>query len=570
MLKYFLPILEWLPNYKKAYLLSDIYAGITVGIMLIPQGMAYALIAGLPPVYGLYASITPQIIYALMGTSRKLAVGPVAIDSLLVAAGLGSLSLSGPEEYIVTAIALSLLVGLIQVVLGMLRMGFFVAFLSKPVISGFTSAAALIIGASQLQHLFGIQVEPNSRFDIALLDIFQKITTTNWIALGIGSVAIFILYFFRKSASKIPLGLLVVVLGILFVSFAQWDLKGLAIVGEIPKGLPEFKFPNLNYNKVTQLFPIASTLALISIMEATAISKTFEENEKGYKINPDQELIALGTANIFGSFFQSYHAGGGLSRTAVNDQTGAKTGISALISALFVACILLFLTSFFYNLPKTVLAAIIMVAVLRLIDIKYPSQLYKTNKDEFILFLTTLVVTLFIGIKEGLLIGVLFSLFLLVFRISKPHYAFLGKIKNTNFYKNIKRFPNEVIEHENLLILRFDAQLFFGNIDYLRKIILNKIKGKTKKINGFILCAESINYIDNSASETLIQISKLLHEKGVRFMIAGAIGPVRDHIHRTKLIEHLGKNNLFINTDEAVKQFESDKITSVTKKSETE
>ncbi len=557
MLKRFLPLLRWLPNYKKNYLSGDIYAGITVGIMLIPQGMAYALIAGLPPVYGLYAAIVPQIVYTFLGTSRHLAVGPVAMDSLLVAAGLGTLSISSPEEYIAMAIALAFLVGIIQIALGLLRMGFFVTFLSKPVVSGFTTAAALIIGGSQLQHLLGIQVLSNNRFDILLREIFQKIDSTNLMAFSIGICAVIILYTFRKKASKIPLGLLVVVLGIFVVTLTQWDQKGLAVVGEIPQGLPKLKLPVLTFEKLSQLFPIAITLALISIMEAMAISKSFENKTQHHKINADQELVALGSANMIGSFFQSYPISGGFSRTAVNEQAGAKTTISGLIGALVVAVVLLFLTTFFYKLPKSILAAIIMVSVLKLVDFKYPIRLIKTRKDEFILLLLTCLVTLFIGIKEGLLVGILFSFFLLVYRTSKPHFAFLAKIKKTNYYKNIERFPNETLEREDLIILRFDAQLFFGNIDYFRNIIFEKINIQENKVRGFILSAESINYIDSTAVEQLIEISKTLKSKNVRFMIAGAIGPARDIIFSSKIIQNIGRNNLFVNTKAAVKEFDS-------------
>lgn len=553
MLKQFFPILSWIPKYKRSYLSGDIFAGITVGIMLIPQGMAYALIAGVPPVYGLYAAIVPQLVYALMGTSRQLSVGPVAMDSLLVAAGLGTLSLSSPEEYVVMAIALAFFVGVIHIILGLFRMGFFVRFLSRPVISGFTTAAALIIGASQLQHLLGIQVVSTSRFDLTLIDVFRNINSTNYMALSIGSIAIGVLYVLQKRMLKIPIGLLVVVAGILFVTLSGWDQKGLAIVGEIPKGLPAFKLPNLSYNTLVQLFPIAITLAVVSIMEAMAIAKIFENKNNDHKLNANQELIALGTANILGSFFQSYSVNGGLSRSAVNEQAGAKTGISALISALLVACVLLFFTTLFYKLPNAILAAIIMVAVFRLIDLKYPLRLYKTRKDEFTLFLMTCFFTLFLGIIEGLLIGVLFSLFLVVFRNSKPHYAFLAKIKNTDYFQNIQRFPNDAIENKHLVILRFDAQLFFGNVDYLKKIILNKIQPETK---GFILSAEAIHHIDSTAVEQLLTISQILNKKGIRFMVAGTIDPVREVIFKSKLFKQIGKNNFFITTSEAVKQFE--------------
>lgn len=551
MLKRYLPIFQWLPNYKKSYLSGDISAGLTVGIMLIPQGMAYAMIAGLPPVFGLYASLIPQVIYAILGTSRQLAVGPVAMDSLLVASGLGALAISGIDEYVAMAIFLALFMGAIQLGLGLLRMGFLVNFLSKPVISGFTSAAAIIIGLSQLKHLLGTDIERSNQVHILLKNAFITITETNLITLGIGVLAIVIIKVIKKINKGIPAALVVVVLGILGIYTFGLNELGVKIVGEVPSGLPSFGVPSIDYSRISELVPIALTLALIAFMEAISVAKAVEEKHDDYEVDPNQELIALGTSNIIGSLFQSYPTTGGFSRTAVNDQAGAKTGVSPIISALVVGLTLLFLTPLFYYLPNAVLAAIIMVAVFGLIDFKYPIELFKNRRDEFFLLLATFLITLTVGIKEGILIGVLVSLLLLVYRTSRPHIAVLGRIKNTDYFKNINRFPEDTETFIDFLIVRFDAQLYFGNKEYFRKELL-KLVGLEEEIKYVILNAEAINYIDSSAVHMMRQLISELKTKNIKFIITGAIGPTRDILYSSKLIHDIGKENLFVKTHEAL------------------
>jgi len=381
MLKRFFPILEWMPAYKKQWLTGDLSAGLTVGIMLIPQGMAYAMIAGLPPVFGLYAALIPQVIYALMGTSRQLAVGPVAMDSLLVASGLGALSLSGIEEYISMAIFLALFMGTLQFVFGLLRMGFLVNFLSKPVISGFTSAAAIIIGLSQLKHLLGTDIEGSNQIHILLANAAETLGDTNLITLGIGLGAIVLIKTLKKVNPKIPGALVAVIIGVVVVYFLGLFNNGVRIVGDVPGGLPDLVLPTLDVSRISELFPIALTLALIAFMEAISVAKAVEEKRGENRVNANQELVALGASNIVGSLFQSYPTTGGFSRTAVNDQAGAHSGLAALVSSAVVGLTLLFLTPAFYYLPNAVLASIIMVAVFGLIDLKYPRQLWKNRKS---------------------------------------------------------------------------------------------------------------------------------------------------------------------------------------------
>lgn len=556
MLKNYFPFLEWVSNYRSDYFKHDLVAGITVAVLLIPQGMAYALIAGLPPIYGLYAALTPQIVYAFLGTSRQLAVGPVAMDSLLVAAGLSALSIVEPTQYIQMAILLALLMGSIQLLMGFMRMGFIVSFLSKPVISGFTSAAAIIIGLSQLKHLLGIQLPQSNQLHIVFQSLFESETPIHLVTLSMGMISIVLILGIKKWNRKIPSALIAVVLGITWVYFNGLEQKGVAVVGTVPEGLPSFQVPLLNIDTIKQLFPTALTLALVAFMEAISVAKAIEEKHKNYTVDANQELIALGSSNIMGSFFQSYPTTGGFSRTAVNDQAGAKTGMAALITAFIVGLILLFFTHWFYYLPKTVLASIILVAVINLIDLNYTIRLYKKRKDEFVILMITFLATLFLGITEGIALGVVISLLLLVYRASKPHHAFLGRIGTTNYFKNINRFPNEVVHRKDLIILRFDAQLFFGNIQYFKELVSKAIEEKEHTIKGFIINARAINYIDSTASEQLYDLILTLQKRGIRVMIVGAIGPARDLILQSKIIKILKKQNLFITSGDATDSFD--------------
>lgn len=555
-MKKIFPILNWILKYKPEYFKDDLLAGITVAILLIPQGMAYALIAGLPPVYGLYAALTPQIVYTIMGTSRQLAVGPVAMDSLLVAAGLGTLSIVGTADYIQMAILLSLMVGIIHLILGIFKMGFFVSFLSKPVISGFTSGAALIISLSQVKYLTGIPIAQNNKLQDFIFFILKSEIPIHVTTLILGLSCIFFLLFIKKLNKKIPSALVVVFFSTLWVYYYDKNLEGVAIIGEIPQGLPSIKFPKLDWLVIKNLFPIALTISIVAFTEAISISKGLAEKNKLYNLNPNQELLALGSANIFGSFFQSYPTTGGFSRTAVNSQAKAKTGVASLICALLIALTLSFFTDLFFYVPKTVLAAIIISAVLRLIDIKYAIRLYKSRKDEFAVLVLTFILTLFVGIIQGIFFGIILSLLLLVYRASKPHFAFLGRIGNTNYFQNIDRFPNEVVVREDLIILKFDAQLFFGNIDFFKKLVFNSIEKKPSKVKGFIINARAINYIDSTASEELIIIIKKLQKKGIRVMVVGAIDPSRDIIINSKLIKVIKKQNLFVTSGDATDSFD--------------
>lgn len=556
----FLPFLEWLPNYKRHWFAKDLVAGLTVGILLVPQGMAYAMIAGMPPVYGLYAALLPVLIYAFLGTSRQMAVGPVAMDSLLVAAGLGTLALTGIQDYVAMALLLAFMVGVIQFALGMLRMGFLVNFLSRPVISGFTSAAALIIIFSQLKHFLGVNIPQSDQFHTLVINVIRAASETNAYAFSIGAIGIIFIVGLKRWNKNIPSILIVVVLGILAVYFFKLQTYGVQVVGEVPGGLPSFSIPEFSWPKMKGLFSMALVLAFIGYTEAIGIGKAMEEKNDIQTIDANKELLALGSANIIGSFFQSYLASASFSRSAINNAAGAKTQLASLLSMILVALTLLFFTHLFYYLPIAALASIIMVSVTGLIHMAYPKRLWKHRKDEFTVLLVTFLFTLFAGLPEGILLGVILSLMLMVYRTSKPHFVVLGNLKGSDYYKNVNRFGGDIEFRPDLLILRFDSQLYFGNKDYFKQQLFGYIDAKGSGLKGIILNAEPINYIDSTAVEMLANAIRDIHGRGIKFYIAGAIGPARDIIFNSRIIEELPTEHLFGRTKDAVDFFDNPDI----------
>ncbi|MCB0592823.1 MAG: solute carrier family 26 protein [Lewinellaceae bacterium] len=554
-LKKLLPILEWLPAYQSNNLKGDLAAGLTVGVMLIPQGMAYAMIAGLPPIYGLYASTIPLILYAIFGTSRQLAVGPVAMVSLLTATGIGALAQGGTETYIMLAITLALFVGLIQFLLGAFRLGFLVNFLSHPVISGFTSAAALIIGLSQLKHLLGIKLERSHYIHEILIEAVSRIGEANLFTVGIGLLGIGLIMGARRVNRAIPGPLLAVVFGILAVWGLGLTEQGVKIVGEVPKGLPSFVIPDFSLDNFSALLPVALAIALVSFMESIAVAKAIQAKHKNYKVDANQELIGLGIANIGGSFFQSYPTTGGFSRTAVNDQAGAKTGLAAIISAVLIALTLLFLTGLFYYLPNAILASVIMVAVFGLIDVKEAVHLWRADRSDFWMLIVTFVGTLALGIEQGILIGVALSIAIIIFRTTMPHFAVLGKIPGKPHYKNITRF-DQLEVRDDILIMRFDARLYFANVSFFKDKIEEEIAKRSGKLRLFILDANSINGLDSSGMHALEEIAGFCRESGVGFNMASVKGPVRDILVKGGLDEKIGEENFFLRVQHAVDSFD--------------
>jgi SulP family sulfate permease len=560
------PIAKDLLTYNRSTLFSDLIAGLSIAVIVIPQGLAYAMIAGLPPIYGLYAALIPQLIHGMMGTSRHPAVGPVALDSLVVAIALGALSLSGIGEVIAAAVFLATMVGILQLLMGLIQMGVLANYLSRPVISGFTSAAAIIIGLSQVEHLLGLQIESSNQIQKMILSVLQNFNESHLITVVIGLSAMSLILITKKYLPKFPSALLVSVFGVLLIWSTRWDLHGVEIVGYIPAGLPDVGLFTVSPELIKDMLPFALTLAVIGYVEIISITKELEEQEEKYSLKPNKELMALGTANLVGSFFQSYPVSASFSRSAVKFQAGAKTGMTAVFSALIVGLTLLFFTSLFFYLPIAVLAGIIMVAVIRLINVRYAIDLYKTRRDEFFLLLVTCLLTLFVGISEGILIGALLSLLLMVIRTSKPHYAVLAKVSGTNYYKNISRFETDTKIYDDILIMRFDAQLFFGNRDYFRKVVFEEVE-KKPNLKGFVLVARGITYIDSSGLSTLGAMIRSLQQKGILFMVAGAIGPARDVLQQSKLTDLIQEKNMFAKTADAVDYFKGEVVpTDVQKK----
>ncbi len=538
-----------LSDYSNEKLKGDLSAGLTVGVMLIPQGMAYAMIAGLPPIYGLYAALVPLIIYALLGTSRQLAVGPVAMVSLLVAAGVAPLAGGDVSLYIGLALLLSLMIGVLQVGLGVIRPGFLTNFLSHPVLAGFTSAAAMIIALNQLKHLLGVQI-PRSNYVHEIIGAsFSQLSNVNGATLAIGLAGILLLVVLKRWKRTLPGALFVVILSTAAVWF--WGLSdiGVKIVGDVPGGLPVPMMPAISFENIRALFPIALAITLVGYMESIAVAKVYASKHR-YPLEANQELIALGAANIAGAFFQAYPTTGGFSRTAVNDQAGAQTSLATLISAGIIGITLLFLTGLFYFLPQAVLAAIVMVAVWGLIEWKEAVFLWKTNRLDFSLMLLTFFATLSLGIEEGILVGVIASLMVVLNQSSRPHSAIEGQIPDTQTYRNLLRNP-KARPVDGIAIFRMDASLYFANSAYFKERI-EEIANTSPAPRIIVLNAYPINRIDSSAVHVFKELLALLKSKDIALYVAGMKGPVKDALNKSQLSEAIGQDHFFMEVHEAV------------------
>lgn len=526
-----LPILGWLPNYKKQDFKGDFTAGLTVGIMLVPQGMAYAMLAGLPPIYGLYAAMIPQLIYAVLGTSRQLSVGPVAMDSLLVAVAIGQFAAAETTQYISLAILLAFMVGIVHLLMGLLKLGFLVNLLSHPVISGFTSAAALIIGFSQLNHLLGISSSNSQYFHEIIGSLLKEIGNINPYTLAIGLTGILIIWGIQKAKSSIPAPLLVVVFGVAVVWIFGLDAYQVSIVKEVPNGLPIPALPIFDWTLIPALIPSALTIALVAFMEAISVAKAIHTRHNNYTIVPNQELIALGMANIVGSFFQGFPVAGGFSRSAVNDQAGAKTNLAAIISALFIMLTLLVLTPLFYYLPKAVLASIIMMAIFKLVSVEDAKNLWKKgHKRDFFILLITFLATLSIGIQLGIFIGVLLSIFKMLYDTMYP---------NIVFNKNQNNLP------EGVLIVRFEEQLYFANSPYFIEKMNELLENLPATTQHLIFDATGIARFDSTGQKALDYFVSACEKKKVRLSLVGlpesmgysevsSVGEILKNIHFEK------------------------------------
>lgn len=544
-----MPLANWVLQPRREDLRADLVAGLTTAVMLIPQAMAYAMLAGLPPIVGLYASTVPLVVYALLGSSRQLAVGPVAMVSLLVATGVSTQAEPGSATYVGLAVALAAMVGALQLGLGLLRAGFLVNFLSHPVVSGFTSAAALVIGASQLGHLLGIGLERGPVHTL-LIQAISRLSEVQPVTVAIGAGSIVTLLALRRWAPRAPAALVVVLVGTLAVWGLDLHEHGVAIVGTVPAGLPSFALPPLDAQALRGLLPSAITIALVGFLESISIGKQIATH-KGYEIDANQELRGLGLANLAGSVFGAYPVTGGFSRTAVNAQAGARTSMAGLFTAIVVALTLALLTPLFHFLPKAVLAAIIMVAVLGLVDLAEVRHLWHVERSELGLLLLTFGATLALGVEEGIATGVGASLVWHVARTTRPHAAVLGRLPGTEIYRNVQRFP-EAEPVPGVVVLRVDAQFFFGNVSFLKTTLHGLVEGAAP-VHTVVLDAASINRLDSSADAALHELHRWLAGRGITLRLATVKGPVRDMMRRTGLWTRVTEACIHYTVHEAIR-----------------
>ena len=561
-----LPFLAWLSHYRRDDLSGDLIAGLIVAIMLVPQSMAYALLAGLPPEVGLYASIAPLIIYGLLGTSRALAIGPVAIVSLLVMSGISPLAEPGSARYIQLALTLALLVGLIQFGMGLARLGFLVNFLSHPVLVGFTSAAAIVIGLSQLRPLLGLAIPRTERVYELILYALPRLAQSNLATVGIGLGSIAILLYFKNGLGPqlqrwgladtllIPVTkagpLIVVLLGTLLVwLFGLHEDQGVAIVGTVPSGLPPLTMPTVDLTIWQQLLPPALTISFVGYMESFSVAKSLASKRR-QKVVANQELIALGAANLGATLTGGYPVTGGFSRSVVNFAAGANSGLASFITAALIALTVLFLTPLFYFLPKATLAAIIMVAVFGLIDLKTFKHLWRYSKADGASLIITFVAVLSAGVERGILVGMAAATLLFIWRTSRPHMAIVGRMPHSGeTYRNILRHSVKTCPH--VVAIRVDESLYFANTKYLEEAIL-RIVADRPQVKHLVLIGVAINFIDASALETLESLRQELGDAGVELYLADIKGPVMDRLEKVGFIDRLGPGHIYLSTHEAM------------------
>lgn len=540
-----LPIYQVIQDYNLDKLKADAISGLTVGIVLIPQGMAYAVIAGLPPIYGLYAGLVPLFIYPLLGTSRHISIGPVAIDMLILAAGLGFLAGNDPSEKVAFAIMIALMTGVFQLLMGFMKLGFVFNLFSRPVISGFTIAAPIIIIVSQAGTLLKIDV-PNSQYIYEVLyHIGQQIGNVHYPSLFLSIFFISFLLLMRRFYSKLPESVVLVTITILIASFISVTQWGIERVGSIPVGLPEFAIPSFSLETVKEIAPNAFTLALIQFMTVASLSKSFARKH-AYTVNPNQELIAVGSSNVVGSLFQSLPVSSSFSRSAIAEQAGAKTSLNNVFAGILILFTLLFLTPLFEILPKPLLGAIIVVSVSSLIDIKELKFLIHTKRRDAIIAFVTFISVLFIGIQEGIILGLVTSVLALLLKMSKPTVAELGLIPGTRDFKNKERF-SEVKHIPGVLILRVDAAFSFVNAEFFKNYILEKSMNESEAPKYVIIDGTTIGDLDVSAMDSLLMIIETLNKHGIELYISGLIGPVRDVLRKSDISTFV-KSNRFFNT----------------------
>lgn len=541
------PAFEWLSDYDTPDLKGDLSAGLTVGVMLIPQSMAYAMLAGMPPIYGLYAGLLPLLLYALLGTSRHLAVGPVAVDMIIVGAGVGAIA--GPEsqhvEFVVLVVAMT---GLIEIALAILRFGFMVNFLSRPVIAGFMTAAPLIIAASQLGNLTGVDLSDAGAVHMEIWLAFQRIGEANPWALGIGLFGVAFLLVLQNWKPQLPSALV----WTLLATIVSWgfDLQqyGLDVVGQVPEGLPPFELQAWSWSSVQQLFPTAVTLALVQFMTVMSLGQAFAA-EHEYDVDANRELFAIGLGNFLGSFTKIVPTSGSFSRSAVNNRAGANTPMANVIAAVLVGLTLLFLTPLFRALPISALAAIIMVACIGMIDVPELRYLLKTRWMDGAVALLTFGATLVIGIQEGILIGIGASIVVVLWDLTQPNVVELGHVPGTQEFRDVRRNP-EAESLSDIHIIRIDSRFSFANAKMLKEQLLEE--AESDAVRALIIDTSGVNDLDTTATQALTEVIEEFAERDIDFYVVGAKGPVRDVMRRSGLQELIGEANFYLNTHLAV------------------
>lgn len=530
-----------LKDYNISIFRKDFIAALTVVVLIIPQGMAYAVLTGVPPIYGLYAFLVPLFIYPLFGSSPFLSVGPVAIVSILVATGLCHFAEPMSTEYIQLAILVSLIAGILQFGLYIMRAGFLVNFLSHPVLAGFTSGAAVIIIISQLKHALGVSLARQSNIFYSLKDLLLKIPELNIITLVFFLSTLIGILFFKRIKQSFPSYLFFILITSLLIYYLGLD-KDVHIIGSVPSGLPQFTIPSVtNLDTIISLLPLAILVGFVSFVESLSIAKSLAARNGNMAVDPNKELLGLGLAKIGGAFFQAFPNTGSFSRSAINESVGAKTGISSILAAGLVGISLLFFTSLFYYIAYSVLAAIIVSAVLKLIDYKEALHLFKSDRGDFWVFMLTFTFTLIFGVQYGILGGICVSLFLILKRASQPHVAILGKIDNSGIYRNINRF-DEAETDDEVLIIRYDEDIFFANAEHFYSTVMDEIK-KQSAIKYIILDMSSVSNIDSTGIKQFKILIQNIQAGHVQIHISGPKGPLRDRLKQEGIIELIGKEN---------------------------
>ena len=525
-------------------------------MLLIPQGISYAYLAGLPPEYGLYAGLIPLIAYALFASTPYLHIGPVALTSLLIIAGISQIDgvVIGSPLYIELVLLTGLLVGILQFFLGIFNLGITANFLSRPVISGFTSAAAIIITVSQLKDIMGVKLIAFKFLHQRLVGLYHTLPDVHLTTILFGLVSIVIIMILRRISRLIPSALIVLLISSLLTWYFALDEQGLKTIGLVEVGLPAFRIYQFDLATIRSILPTVITLTIFGAVECMTIAKALAAKDPSARIRANQEFIGIGISKVLGSFFQAMPTSGSFSRSALMYNMQAKTAVATIISAMIVALVLLFLAPILYYVPFTVLAAIIICSVMNLFEYQEAKFLWEVHRRDFWNMAITFIVTLVIGIQQGVLIGVILSIIKVLMKSAKPHIAILGQLPGTNVYKNINRFENAIVPPK-MLIVRFDDELYFANATYFTETFKSFIMPNPNGVKSVILDASGMNGIDSVGIRAFDEVLDFYNANNIEFNICKAIGPVRDTLKRTGLMGRLGTNHNFLQIQDAVDDF---------------